>query len=121
MAGSINMKRSDLEFTVKRGGLNTLTFTHRDQGTGCVVALCCASTYNTGTWKVWEPDGTIVFCGSIVYSCRAAGQVTYTLIATDICMTCDAGIWEGEVEFIDCMCGVIDKGRSFTFTVQESF
>jgi len=121
MAGSINMKRSDLEFTVKRGGQNTLTFTHKDQGTGCVIALCCACTYNTGTWKVWEPDGTIVFCGAIVYSCRAAGEITYTLKSTDICAVGDQGIWEGEVEFINCVCAVIDQGRSFTFTIQESF
>jgi len=227
------MKRNDLEYTVKVDGLNTVCFTHRDSS-GCVVGLCCVCTYATGTWKVWKPNGTIVFCGAIVYTTRACGLVSYTLIgtkatgtvtfatavacdtitvngllytgvagakadntqfsidtsncaaATDFslsvtddtrtgitvtardvtstavaavstlrttqngtlgnciplvssCMctvavsgalftngtgnavVCCAGIWEGEVEFINCSCEVIDQGRSFTFTIQESF
>ena len=233
MAGSINMKRNDLEYTVKVGGLNTLTFTHLDSS-GCVVGLCCVCVYATGTWKVWKPNGTGVFCGAIVYTTRACGIVSYTLIgtkstgtvtfctavacdtvtvngllytgvacakanntqfsidcsncatATDFALSvtddtrtgitvstrditgsacatvatlittqngtagnsislvsncmctvavsgalftggtgdavvCCAGIWEGEVEFINCACEVIDQGRSFTFTIQESF
>jgi len=75
------MKRLDVQFTVKTGSRDTLTLTLDCSDTGSPVSMACVCVYNTGTWKVWRPNGTIVFCGAIVYSCRAGGQITYALDA----------------------------------------
>jgi len=121
MAGSINMKRHDVNYTVKVGSRKTLTLTLNCPDTGCAVNMACVCTFNTGTWKVWRPSGVSLFCGAIVYSCRAGGVITYTLGACDVNTICEAGIWEGEVEYLDCMCVVSDQSGSFGFTVEESF
>jgi len=233
MAGSINMKRYDVNYTVKSGSTKTLTLTLNCSDTGCAVSMACACNFATGTWKVWKPNGTSVFCGAIVYSCRGGGIITYTLIATQatgtatfatavvgntvtvngliytavagtkanntqfsidtsncatatdfsdsvtndtrtpitvplrdvtstacmdistlttvvtgtagnsICLSenactvtvsgalftggtgnatnCCAGIWEGEVEYLDCMCVIFDQSGSFGFTIEESY
>jgi len=114
------MKRLNVEFNVKAGSRDTLTLTLNCADTGSPVSMACVCAYDTGTWKVWKPNGTIVFCGGIVYSCRAGGQVTYALAACDVTNTC-AGIWEGEVEYINTACTIIDQSDSFTFKIKESF
>ncbi len=76
--------------------------------------------FATGTWKVFKPDGVSVFSGSIVYSNRAGGTVTYTMAACDATNMC-AGIWEGEVEYLDCMGAITRQSPSFGFKIEESF
>jgi len=228
------MKRLDTEYTVKVGSRKVLTLTLNCSDTGCAVSMACCTDYSTGTWKVWRPNGTSVFCGAIVYSCRAGGVITYALdalvaacgtatfctavvndtvtvngltytgvagvkadntefsidcndtataldfaasvtadtrtgitvpsfdqtatsclgvatITTDsdgtlgntICLLtsgctvtlsaatltggagdtalANAGIWEGEVEYLNCMCVIFDQSNSFTFKIKESY
>jgi len=118
-AGSIDMQRHDVNFEVKVGSRQTLTLTLTDDS-GCVQSLTCTCIYNAGTWKVWEPDGTLIINGAINYSCRAAGEITYTLAMCDATI-CDAGRWEGEVEYINMCCIISDQSDSFGFVIKESY
>lgn len=121
MAGvaSSDMIPRDVEYRVKVGDRKTLTLTLTDEN-NCVVSLACTCIYSTGTWKVNKPCGVSVFCGAITYSCRAAGQITYTLAACDVVTAC-AGQWAGEVEYVN-MCSVIsDHSKTFRFTIEPSY
>jgi len=121
MAGvaSSDMIPRDIEYRVKVGDRKTLTLTLTDEN-NCAVSLACTCIYNSGTWKVNKPCGGSVFCGAITYSCRAAGQITYTLGACDAVVAC-TGIWAGEVEYIN-MCSVIsDHSKTFRFVIEPSY
>jgi len=120
MAGvaSADMIPRDIEYRVKVGSRKVLTLTLTDE-CNCAVSMACSCTYSTGLWKVFKPGGVLVFCGAIVYSCRPAGQITYTLAACDAVTAC-AGIWAGEVEYVN-MCAVIsDHSKTFRFIIEPS-
>jgi len=121
MAGvaSADMIPRDIEYRVKAGSRKVLQLTLTDES-NCAVSMACACNYATGTWKVFKPGGVSVFCGAIVYSCRAAGIITYTLAACDAVIAC-AGNWAGEVEYVN-MCAVIfDHSKTFRFKIEPSY
>ena len=75
---SMNMVGRSTEFRVKAGSLITLQLTITDDG-GTAKNLTNTVTYNTGKWKVWKPDGTLIINGDITYTTRASGIISYTL------------------------------------------
>ena len=116
---SMNMKGSSTHFIVKVGSRATLELTIKNSD-GTVKDLSNDTTYATGKWKVWKPDGTLIIDGSITFSDRANGIVTYTLGASDA-TTANVGIWEGEVEIKDTGSVISEQTQSFNFTIEESY
>ena len=53
------MRKRDIEFVEKVGSRRTLTLTLTDD-TGTVIDMSSATSYNSGKWKVWKPDGTLI-------------------------------------------------------------
>ena len=92
---SMNMVGRSTEFRVKAGSLITLQLTITNDA-GVAKNLTNTVTYNTGKWKVWKPDGTLIIDGNIVYTTRASGIISYTLTSTDTAIA-NAVIWSGEV------------------------
>jgi len=121
MAGSVNMKGRDIEFRIKAGDRKTLTVTVKDQ-CGCTVPLCCTTLFDSTTFRVWRPDGTLLISDSGTYSCRAAGQVSYILKANDATV-CDVGNWEGEFELFNDSCPAVlsDQTETFNFVILHSY
>ena len=116
---SINMKGSSTHFIVKVGSRATLELTIKNSD-GTVKDLSNDTTYATGKWKVWKPDGTLIIDGSITFSDRANGIVTYTLGTSDA-TAANVGIWEGEVEIKDTGSVISEQTQSFNFTIEESY
>ncbi len=115
---SADMIPRDVEYSVKVGSRKTVQLTLTDT-CNCAVAMCCACVYNSGTWKVFKPCGTMVFCGAIVYTTRASGLVSYTLAAGDA-VTANKGAWAGEVEYINSCCVISDHSQTFRFNINQS-
>ena len=82
MAGSIDMEGRAIEFKVKAGSRMTVELTVADSS-GNAKSLANAITYATGKWKVWKPGGTLIINGSLTFSNRAGGVVTYACIICD--------------------------------------
>jgi len=116
---SMNMVGRSTEFRVKAGSLITLQLTITDDG-GTAKNLSNTVTYNTGKWKVWKPDGTLIINGNITYTNRANGIVSYTLVTTDTAIA-NAGIWSGEVELKDSGGAISEQTKTFNFVIEESY
>ena len=116
---SVNMNRRNVIFTTKVGSRSTLELTIKNSD-GTVKDLSNDTTYATGKWKVWKPDGTLIIDGNITFSDRANGIVTYTLGASDA-TAANVGIWEGEVEIKDTGSVISEQTQSFNFTIEESY
>ena len=114
---SQDMIPRDVTFRVKAGSRKQLVLTLNDS-CNCAVSMTCTTIYNKGTWKVDKPCGTAVFCGAIAFCCRAAGVVSYTLAACDVVTAC-AGVWMGEVEFLNCACVITDHSQTFGFVIEK--
>ena len=107
------------EFRVKAGSRSILQLTVADSsGTG--KDLSNATTYATGKWKGWQPSGTLIINGDIVFTTRASGLVSYVLTATDTAIA-NAGIWAGEVELKDSNGNISDQTQTFQFILEESY
>jgi len=115
---SADMIPRDIEFSVKVGSRKTLSLTLQDS-CNCVVNMTCCTVYSTGTWKVFKPCGTSVFCGAIVYSCRAGGVVTYSLASGDT-VAANKGAFAGEVEFLNSCAVISDHSKTFRFNIKQS-
>ncbi len=116
---SMNMTGRSTSFVVKAGSRATLQLTIKDSD-GTVKDLSNDTTYATGKWKVWKPDGTLIIDGSITFSDRANGIVTYTLGASDA-TAANTGVWEGEVEIKDTSSVISEQTETFNFTIEESY
>jgi len=116
---SMNMVGRSTEFRVKVGSKPTLQLTITDDA-GTAKNLSNTVTYNTGKWKVWKPDGTLLIDGNITYATRASGIVTYTLVTSDTVIA-NAGIWSGEIELLDSSGGVSEQTKTFNFVIEESY
>ena len=116
---SMNMVGRSTEFRVKVGSKPTLQLTITDDA-GTAKNLSNTVTYNTGKWKVWKPDGTLVINGNITYATRASGIVTYTLVTSDTVIA-NAGIWSGEIELLDSSGGISEQTKTFNFVIEESY
>ena len=73
---SMNMTGRGTSFIVKAGSRATLQITIKDSS-GTAKNLSNTVTYNSGKWKVWKPDGTLLIDGTISFADRAIGVVTY--------------------------------------------
>jgi len=108
-----------IEYKVKAGSRATLQLTISDSS-GSAKSLSNTTTYATGKWKVWKPDGTLQIDGAVTFSDRANGVVSYALSATDA-TNAKAGRWEGEVELLDSNGVISEQTESFSFTISESY
>jgi hypothetical protein len=108
-----------IEYRVKAGSRATLELTIND-ATGAAKSLTDGVTYNTGKWKVWKPDGTLIIDGALTYDNRSNGIVTYSLSATDTAIA-NAGNWEGEVELYNNSGVIVEQTESFSFVIEESY
>ena len=116
---SADMVGRTTEFRVKAGSRATLQLTvASSSGTG--MGLSNTTTYATGKWKVWKPDGTLIIDGNISYITRSTGIVQYTLSATDT-VAANAGIWAGEVELKDTNGVISEQTQTFQFIMEESY
>jgi len=116
---SVNMNRRNVIFTTKVGSRSTLELTIKNSD-GTVKNLTNDTTYATGKWKVWKPDGTLIIDGTITFSDRENGIVTYTLSESDTA-SANAGVWTGEVEIKDTSGTISEQTQSFNFTIEESY
>ena len=116
---SRNMTGRGTSFIVKAGSRATLQITIKDSS-GTAKNLSNTVTYNSGKWKVWKPDGTLLIDGTISFADRANGVVTYALSATDA-TNAKAGVWEGEVELKDSSSVISEQTQTFNFTIEESY
>ena len=116
---SMNMVGRSTEFRVKAGSLITLQLTITNDA-GVAKNLTNTVTYNTGKWKVWKPDGTLIIDGNIVYTTRASGIISYTLTSTDTAIA-NAGIWSGEVELKNSSGAISEQTKTFNFVIEESY
>ena len=119
MGASADMTGRTTEFRIKAGSRATLQLTVADSS-GSAKDLSNATTYATGTWKVWKPDGTLIVNGSIVFTTRASGLVSYVLTASDTAIA-NAGIWAGEVELKDTNGTISEQTQTFQFIMEESY
>ncbi len=116
---SADMEGRATEFKVKAGSRATLQLIVADSS-GSAKDLTNTVTYATGKWKVWNPSGTLLINGDVVFTTRASGLVSYVLSATDTAIA-NAGRWEGEVELKDSNGDISEQTKSFTFTIEESY
>ncbi len=116
---SMFMRKRDIEFVEKVGSRRTLTLTLTDD-TGTVIDMSSATSYNSGKWKVWKPDGTLLIDGTLSFVTRSAGLVSYALTAANTVIA-NAGVWEGEVEILDDSAVMTVQSSTFTFTLLESY
>ena len=113
------MRKRDIEFIEKVGSRRTVSLTLTDD-VGTVIDLSSTTTYNTGKWKVWKPDGTLLINGTVTFLDRSNGVISYDLTAADT-VTANAGIWEGEVEIFNDTPIMKVQSATFTFTIEESY
>ena len=79
-----------------------------------------STTFYSGKWKVWQPDGTLLIDKSIVYGTRSSGIVTVTFGHEEI-TAAKAGIWAGEVELRNTSDVISEQTQTFNFTIEESY
>jgi len=108
-----------IEYRIKAGSRATLELTINDS-TGSAKSLTDQNTYNTGRWKVWKPDGTLLINGAITYDNRASGIVIYALTANDT-VVANAGRWEGEIELLNSAGTIVEQTQTFSFVIEESY
>ena len=116
---SQNLTPRDVEYRVKSGSRATLELTVQDSS-GTAKNLSNTVTYSTGVWKVWKPDGTLIINGTLTFTTRASGVVSYALLASDT-VAANVGRWEGEVELKDSSGNISEQTKSFTYFQEESY
>ena len=116
---SADMVGRNTQFRVKAGSRAILQLTVADSS-GAGKDLSNTTTYATGKWKVWKPDGTLLINGDIVFTTRASGIVSYPLTTADTVIA-NAGIWAGEVELKDSNGNISEQTQTFQFILEESY
>jgi len=115
----MNLTGRLIEFNVKSGATSTLIL-NVTTSSGTVKNMSSTSTYATAKWKVWQPDGTLLIDGTASFTDRLNGQISYTLTSSDTAIA-NAGVWEGEVEFLNSSGSISDQSETFNFTIEESY
>ena len=116
---SMNLKGRNIEFIVKAGARSSVVLNITD-ASGVAKNLSDTSTYATAKWKVWQPDGTLIIDGAATYADRSAGQISYQLTSSNTAIA-NAGVWEGEIEFLNSAGQISDQSETFNFTIEESY
>ena len=112
------MRKREIEYKFKVGSRATLQFTILDDA-GVAKDLTSLTLYDTGTFKVWKSDGTLVISGSITFTTRASGLVSYALTANDT-VAANSGVWEGEVEILNDSSVMEEQTETFTVIIENS-
>ena len=115
----MNMTPRADEYRVKAGSRATLQLTITDSSNSA-KSLSNATTYASGKWKVWKPNGTLIIDGAITFDDRSNGIITYSLTSTDTAIA-NAGVWEGEVELKDSDGNISEQTSTFNFIIEESY
>ena len=116
---SMDMTPRSVSFTIKVGSTTTLELTIKNAD-GTARDLTNDTTFHSGKWKVWKPDGTLLVDKSIVYGTRSSGIVTVTFGHEEITAV-KAGIWAGEVELRNTSDVISEQTQTFNFTIEESY
>ena len=116
---SMNLTGRLIEFSVKAGATSTLIM-NVTTASGAVKNMSSTATYATAKWKVWQPDGTLIIDGAATYADRSAGQISYQLTSSNTAIA-NAGVWEGEIEFLNSAGQISDQSETFNFTIEESY
>ena len=115
----MNLTGRLIEFSVKSGATSTLIM-NVTTSSGTAKNMSSTSTYATAKWKVWQPDGTLIINGTATFSDRLNGQISYALTSANTAIT-NAGVWEGEIEFLNSSNVISDQSETFNFTIEESY
>ena len=116
---SMDMTPRSVSFIIKVGSTTTLELTIKNAD-GTARDLSNSTTFHSGKWKVWQPDGTLLVDKSIVYGTRSSGIVTVTFGHEEI-TAAKAGIWAGEVELRNTSDVISEQTQTFNFTIEESY
>ena len=116
---SMNLTGRLIEFNIKAGATSTLIM-NVTTSSGTAKNMSSTGTYATAKWKVWQPDGTLIIDGAARYADREAGQVSYQLTSANTVIA-NAGVWEGEIEFLNSAGQISDQSETFNFTIEESY
>ena len=116
---SMDMTPRSVSFTIKVGSTTTLELTIKNAD-GTARDLTNSTTFYSGKWKVWQPDGTLLVDKSIVYGTRSSGIVTVTFGHEEI-TAAKSGIWAGEVELRNTSDVISEQTQTFNFTIEESY
>jgi hypothetical protein len=116
---SMNLTGRLIEFSVKSGATSTLIM-NVTTSSGTAKNMSSTSTYATAKWKVWQPDGTLIINGTATFSDRVNGQISYILTSANTAIA-NAGVWEGEIEFLNSSNAISDQSETFNFTIEESY
>lgn len=116
---SMDMTPRSVSFIIKVGSTTTLELTIKNAD-GTARDLTNSTTFYSGKWKVWKPDGTLLVDKSIVYGTRSSGIVTVTFGHEEI-TAAKAGIWAGEVELRNTSDVISEQTQTFNFTIEESY
>jgi hypothetical protein len=115
----MNLTGRLIEFNIKSGATSTLILNVTDSS-GVAKNMSSTTTYATAKWKVWKPDGTLIINGSATFSNRLTGKISYILTSANTHID-NAGIWEGEVEFLNSSGTISDQSETFNFTIEDSY
>ena len=116
---SMNLTGRLIEFNVKAGSTSTLIM-NVTTSSGTAKNMSSTSTYATAKWKVWKPDGTSIINGTASFTNRLNGQISYALTSNDTVIA-NAGVWEGEIEFLNSSGAISDQSETFNFTIEDSY
>ena len=116
---SMNLTGRLIEFNVKSGATSTLIL-NVTTSSGTVKNMISTATYATAKWKVWKPDGTLIIDGTASFTDRPNGKISYALTSSDTAIA-NAGVWEGEVEFLNSQGNISDQSETFNFTIEDSY
>jgi len=116
---SMNLTGRLIEFNIKSGSTSTLILNVTDSS-GNTKNMSSTVTYATAKWKVWKPDGTLIINGNATFADRVTGRISYALTSSDTALA-NAGVWEGEVEFLNSSGNISDQSETFNFTIEESY
>ena len=107
------------EYRVKAGSRATLSLTITDSSNSA-KSLSNTTTYASGKWKVWKPDGTLIIDGAITFDDRSNGVISYSLTTANTAIA-NAGIWAGEVELKNSDGDISEQTETFQFVLEESY
>ena len=117
--GSSFSRKTFIEYREKVGSRRTLIMTITND-IGETINMSDTAKYNTGKWKAWRSDGSLVINGDIVFFDRPSGIIQYALTASDTTPQ-NSGVWAGEVEIFDDGGIMTEQTETFTMIIQNSY
>ncbi len=117
----MSVRRQDFgtELEIYVDSNKTFQFTIINPSTGLAQNLTDTDVYNTGSVKIYKPDGTILITTSVTYTDRINGIVEFTIVDTESIIA-NAGNWIGDLELINDTSDIIDQ-QKFNFNILVSY